>query len=270
MLGRPRPKSPASAFTARTLPEPSLQKQSGTRLRRGCGIRRCRKQNMHYHRLAGGRIQPLKRIVITVDQPLRDGGLRNPEDTLMRAIVIQQYGGPEQLTIQPIPDPEPKPGRGAIEVKASGINHAETHMRKGEWAEAAKVSGAVRAGALRDDSQVDPPWHVGYAKPRPAIRCNTRCLASRTAERQFGNITSGVFTHELAKPSETFSLAGAVPLGVDRIAMRRSFRGAHPTQFAWCRRTLRCAAVIAGDMSHLSNNQICPWPHRLRGTRQAS
>ena len=75
----------------------------------------------------------------------------------MRAIVIQQYGGPEPLTIQQIPDPEPKPARGAIEVKASGINHAETHMRKGEWAEAAKVSGAVRAGAYVMTRSVDPP-----------------------------------------------------------------------------------------------------------------
>jgi NADPH:quinone reductase-like Zn-dependent oxidoreductase len=67
----------------------------------------------------------------------------------MRAIIIEQYGGPEKLVIQNIPDPEPKPGQVVIEVKAFGINHAETHMRKGEWAEAAKVSGIECVGLIK-------------------------------------------------------------------------------------------------------------------------
>ena len=67
----------------------------------------------------------------------------------MRAIVIQQYGGPEQLMIQELPEPEPAPGHVVIEVKAFGVNHAETHMRKGEWAEAAKVSGIECVGIVK-------------------------------------------------------------------------------------------------------------------------
>jgi NADPH2:quinone reductase len=67
----------------------------------------------------------------------------------MRAIVIEQYGGPEQLVIQQLAEPEPQPGHVVIEVKAFGINHAETHMRKGEWAEAAKVSGIECVGLVR-------------------------------------------------------------------------------------------------------------------------
>jgi NADPH2:quinone reductase len=67
----------------------------------------------------------------------------------MRAIIIQQYGGPEQLVIEELPDPEPTPGHVVIEVKAFGINHAETHMRKGEWAEAAKVSGIECVGLVK-------------------------------------------------------------------------------------------------------------------------
>ncbi len=66
----------------------------------------------------------------------------------MKAIVIQQYGGPEQLVMQDLPDPEPMSGHVVIEVKAFGINHAETHMRKGEWAEAAKVSGIECVGLV--------------------------------------------------------------------------------------------------------------------------
>ena len=67
----------------------------------------------------------------------------------MRAIVIKEYGGPEQLMIQELPDPEPEPGHVVIEVKAFGLNHAETYMRKGEWAEAAKVSGIECVGVVK-------------------------------------------------------------------------------------------------------------------------
>lgn len=67
----------------------------------------------------------------------------------MRAIVRQQYGGPEQLVMQDLPDPEPKPGHVVIEVKAFGINHAETYMRKGEWGEVAKVSGIECVGVVK-------------------------------------------------------------------------------------------------------------------------
>ena len=43
----------------------------------------------------------------------------------MKAIVTKQYGGPEQLAIQEIPDPEPLSGHVIVEVKAFGLNHAE-------------------------------------------------------------------------------------------------------------------------------------------------
>lgn len=69
----------------------------------------------------------------------------------MRAIVIQQYGGPEQLVIQDLPDPEPRSGHVVIEVKAFGVNHAETHMRKGEWAKATKVSEIECVGVVKAD-----------------------------------------------------------------------------------------------------------------------
>ena len=69
----------------------------------------------------------------------------------MRAIVIRQFGGPEVLAIEDLPDPRPEPGQVVIEVKAFGVNHAETHMRKGEWPEAAKVSGIECVGVVRAD-----------------------------------------------------------------------------------------------------------------------
>ena len=67
----------------------------------------------------------------------------------MRAIIIKQFGGLDSLVIENLPDPVPQPGSVLIEVKAFGINHAETHMRKGEWAEAAQVSGIECVGLVK-------------------------------------------------------------------------------------------------------------------------
>jgi NADPH:quinone reductase-like Zn-dependent oxidoreductase len=77
----------------------------------------------------------------------------------MRAIILKQFGGLDSLVIETLPDPEPKPGQVLIEVKAFGINHAETHMRKGEWAEAAKVSGIECVGVVK--SCPDGQFSVG-------------------------------------------------------------------------------------------------------------
>jgi NADPH2:quinone reductase len=66
----------------------------------------------------------------------------------MKAIVIDHFGGPDSLVIKEIPKPEPQAGHVVIQVKAFGINHAEMHMRKGEWAEAAEVSGIECVGIV--------------------------------------------------------------------------------------------------------------------------
>jgi NADPH:quinone reductase len=66
----------------------------------------------------------------------------------MRAIVIERFGGPECLAFHELPDPEPLAGHVVIAVKAFGINHAEMHMRRGEWAEAAEVSGIECVGEV--------------------------------------------------------------------------------------------------------------------------
>ncbi|GAB5591782.1 hypothetical protein Unana1_06682 [Umbelopsis nana] len=67
----------------------------------------------------------------------------------MKAIVIQEFGGLESLVIKDVPEPEEKPKHAVIQVKAFGINHAEMHMRKGEWAEAAEISGIECVGIVK-------------------------------------------------------------------------------------------------------------------------
>ena len=69
----------------------------------------------------------------------------------MRAIVITEPGGPEVLQIQEVADPVPADDEVLLRVKAFGVNHAETHMRKGEWPEATPISGIEAVGTVVTD-----------------------------------------------------------------------------------------------------------------------
>lgn len=66
----------------------------------------------------------------------------------MRAWVIQQYGGPEQLKLQELPVPQPADGEVLIKVRAFGINRAEIYFRKGLWGDVARVSGIECVGEV--------------------------------------------------------------------------------------------------------------------------
>jgi NADPH:quinone reductase-like Zn-dependent oxidoreductase len=67
----------------------------------------------------------------------------------MRAIVLEKFGGPDSLVYADLPEPGAVPGQVVIEIKAFGLNHAEMHMRRGEWAEAAKVIGIECVGLVK-------------------------------------------------------------------------------------------------------------------------
>jgi NADPH2:quinone reductase len=49
----------------------------------------------------------------------------------MRAIVVREFGGPEVLRIEQVPDPVPDAGRLLVEVAAAGVQFIETQTRTG-------------------------------------------------------------------------------------------------------------------------------------------
>jgi NADPH:quinone reductase-like Zn-dependent oxidoreductase len=71
-----------------------------------------------------------------------------PGGETMRAIILKGFGGLDSLVYTDIPKPLPKNGEVVIKVEGFGINHAEMHMRRGEWAEAAEVSGIECVGIV--------------------------------------------------------------------------------------------------------------------------
>jgi NADPH:quinone reductase-like Zn-dependent oxidoreductase len=66
----------------------------------------------------------------------------------MNAIVISKFGGPEVLKYERVPKPSPITGEVLIRVKAFGVNHAEMHMRKGEWDEWNPITGLECVGIV--------------------------------------------------------------------------------------------------------------------------
>jgi NADPH:quinone reductase-like Zn-dependent oxidoreductase len=49
----------------------------------------------------------------------------------MRAVVFEEFGGPEVLTVQDVPEPQAGPGQVRIKVRAAGVNPIDFKVRRG-------------------------------------------------------------------------------------------------------------------------------------------
>jgi enoyl reductase len=65
---------------------------------------------------------------------------------MARAVVYNEYGGPEVLHVVELPDPEPGPGQVRIRVRAAGVQPADTKLRSGAWQSWAPVTFPGRLG----------------------------------------------------------------------------------------------------------------------------
>ena len=52
----------------------------------------------------------------------------------MKAIRVHQFGGPEQLKLEEVPDLNPGPGQLVVKVHAAGVNPFDTYIRGGAYA----------------------------------------------------------------------------------------------------------------------------------------
>lgn len=103
----------------------------------------------------------------------------------MKAIVRQEYGGPEQLRIREVPDPIAAAGEVLVRVRAFGINRAEQYFRLGLWGEVAAISGIECVGEVVED-------------PSGALRPGQRVLALMGG---MGRSRSGSYAQYVAVPS---------------------------------------------------------------------
>src|SRR5918992_4385814 len=75
----------------------------------------------------------------------------------MRAVQIEEFGGPEVLQVVDLPKPEPADGEVLVEVSRAGINFADTHQRENSYLaryEVPMVLGGEVAGTTPDGRRV--------------------------------------------------------------------------------------------------------------------
>ncbi|MGA8745780.1 MAG: zinc-binding dehydrogenase [Solirubrobacterales bacterium] len=75
----------------------------------------------------------------------------------MKAIQIEEFGGPDVLRYVDLPDPEPGEGMVLVEVSRSGINFADTHATRNDYLAEQQlplIPGAEVSGRLADGRRV--------------------------------------------------------------------------------------------------------------------
>src|SRR4051794_25299232 len=75
----------------------------------------------------------------------------------MRAVQIEEFGGPEVLHVVDLPKPEPGDGEVLIEVGRAGLNFGDTHQRENTYLakfELPLVLGGEVAGTTQDGGRV--------------------------------------------------------------------------------------------------------------------
>jgi NADPH:quinone reductase-like Zn-dependent oxidoreductase len=60
--------------------------------------------------------------------------LAESSDSIMKAIVVREYGGPEALKLEDVPRPVPKDDEILVKVIAAGVNPVDASMRSGKYA----------------------------------------------------------------------------------------------------------------------------------------
>jgi NADPH2:quinone reductase len=82
----------------------------------------------------------------------------------MQAIVARQFGGPEVLTLEEVPDPVAKGGQVRVRIHAVGVNPYETYMRAGAYAikpDLPYIPGADASGVIDQVGDGVSGWKSG-------------------------------------------------------------------------------------------------------------
>ena len=116
----------------------------------------------------------------------------------MRAVLIPEFGGPEVLRLDSVPDPKPSPREVVVRVHASGINRADTLQRRGLYPPppgASEVPGLEFAGVVDEVGDAVTRWCRG--------------------DRVMGIVAGGGYAERVVVDER---VAVAVPAGMDMTA----------------------------------------------------
>ncbi|MFJ3182524.1 zinc-binding alcohol dehydrogenase family protein [Streptomyces sp. NPDC086796] len=91
----------------------------------------------------------------------------------MRAITMHEFGGPEVLKLEEVPDPEPRRAEVLIDVTRAGINYADIHVRENTYlspVEMPYIPGNEVVGTTPDGKRVIALTQGGGYAEKVAVR----------------------------------------------------------------------------------------------------
>ena len=138
----------------------------------------------------------------------------------MKAVVLTGHGGPEVLQVQERPDPPVGPGEVRIDVKAAGLNFADTAARVGLYPDAPK-----------------PPCVLGYEASGVVESIGEGVESAKVGDRVVAGTRFGGHSSMVTVPAEQ-----ALPLP-DKLSFEQG--AAIPVNYV----TAYCGLVIMGGVS---------------------
>ena len=149
----------------------------------------------------------------------------------MKAIRVHEFGGPEVLKLEDVPDLQPAPGQVVVQVRAAGVNPVEAYIRSGTYAvkpnlpytpgnDAGGVVLAVGEGVKRvkkgDRVYVSGSLSGAYAEQALCNEAQVHRLPDNVSFEQgaaigvpYGTAYRGLFQRGDAKAAETVLVHGA-------------------------------------------------------------
>ena len=149
----------------------------------------------------------------------------------MKAIRVHEFGGPEVLKLENLPDLQPGPGQVVLRVHAAGVNPVESYIRTGTYAvkpslpytpgfDAAGVVASVGAGVnsvkVGDRVYTSGSLSGTYAEQTLCTEAQVHPLPANVSFEQgaamgiaYGTAYRGVFQRGGGKPGETVLVHGA-------------------------------------------------------------
>ena len=128
----------------------------------------------------------------------------------MRAAVVEQYGGPEAITVREVPDPIPGPDEIRVAVSYSACNRADTLQRQGAYPDPIRreheILGLEYAGRVESVGERVTRWAIGdRVMGIEAGACNASMVV--THERMALRVPDRIDDDEMGAIPEVFITA---------------------------------------------------------------
>ena len=149
----------------------------------------------------------------------------------MKAIRVHEFGGPEKLSLEEVPDLRPAAGQVLVRVKAAGVNPVDTYMRSGAYVvkpplpytpgmdgagDVISVGEGVRKFKAGDRVYVAGSISGTYAQQTLARESQVHTLSANVTYQQgaaigvpYGTAYRALFHKAHALPGETVLIHGA-------------------------------------------------------------